>query len=133
MENRDEDKALSPSAQNDNERCATRPHNRAVLIYTTFPSPGDAKKAGRALVEQRLAACVNIFASMTAIYMWEDKIEEEGETAMIVKTTDARSTEVLEEIKRLHPYSVPARLILPVIGGGDDFLNWIAGQCEAVS
>jgi len=100
----------------------------AILIYTTFPSQSEAKKLGRALVESGLAACVNIFPQMLAIFSWEGKIDEADEAAMIVKTVRAREAEVLAEIKRLHPYAVPARLVLPVSGGGGDFLRWIAEQ-----
>jgi periplasmic divalent cation tolerance protein len=107
------------------------PDEAALLIYTTFPSLDDAKKTGRFLVEGRLAACVNIFPQITAIYMWDGKPEEGSEVAMLVKTTAGRRGQVLREIKRLHPYSVPARLVLPVAGGGADFLAWIAGQCSA--
>lgn len=105
--------------------------NVAVLIYTTFPSVDEAKKMARVLVEAGLAACVNLFPQMTAIYQWDGKVEEDSEAAMIVKTANARALDVLDEIKRLHPYSVPARLVLPVIGGGADFLNWINAQCGA--
>jgi periplasmic divalent cation tolerance protein len=101
----------------------------AILIYTTFPSESEAKKLGRTLVESGLAACVNIFPQMVAIFAWEGKVEEAGEAAMIVKTVRTRAEEVLAEIKRLHPYAVPARLVLPLTGGGEDFLQWIAGQC----
>lgn len=100
----------------------------AILIYTTLPSLGEAKTLGRALVENSLAACVNIFPQMLAIFAWEGEIEEADEAAMIVKTVRAREAEVLAEIKRLHPYAVPARLVWPVSGGGEDFLRWIAEQ-----
>lgn len=118
--------------QNGPECAAPRtPHdNAAVLIYTTFPSEHEAKKTGRALVEARLAACVNVFPPMISIFVWEDKVEEAGETAMIVKTTNGRVGQALAEIKRLHPYSLPARLVLPVTGGGEDFLTWIGDQCS---
>lgn len=126
--------AASSYTQNADGQNGQRRHDtEAVLVYTTFPSADDAKKAGRALVEGGLAACVNVFSPMTAIFVWEGVVEEEGETAMIVKTTSVRSEEVLAEIKRLHPYSVPARLVLPVIGGGEDFLGWISTQCCRVS
>ena len=103
----------------------------AILIYTTFPSESEAKKLGRALVESGLAACVNIFPHMVAIFSWQGALEEAGEAAMIVKTVKAREEEVLAEIKRLHPYTVPARLVLPLAGGGEDFLRWITEQCGA--
>ena len=103
----------------------------AILIYTTFPSESEAKKVGRALVEGGLAACVNIFPQMIAIFSWQGKVDEASEAAMIVKTVKAHADDVLAEIKRLHPYEVPARLILPLAGGGEDFLRWIAEQCGA--
>jgi periplasmic divalent cation tolerance protein len=103
----------------------------AILIYTTFPSESEAKKVGRALVEGGLAACVNIFPQMIAIFSWQDKVDEASEAAMIVKTVKTRANDVLAEIKRLHSYDVPARLILPLAGGGEDFLRWIAEQCGA--
>jgi periplasmic divalent cation tolerance protein len=105
------------------------PEDAALLIYTTFPTLDDAKQTGRFLVENRLAACINIFPQITAIYMWDGKLQEDGETAMLVKTTAGRQRQVTDEIKRLHPYTVPARLVLPVAGGGADFLAWIAAQC----
>lgn len=119
------------SAQNQNRQAATDGYdNAAVLVYTTFPSEDDAKKAARTLVEAGLAACANIFPQMTAVYRWEGQLQEDGEAAMIVKTTRERSEEVLARLKSLHPYSLPARLVLPVIGGGEDFLSWIAAQCR---
>lgn len=130
LNEKDKAMTISPNAQNTEGPAVQTQHDTdAALIYTTFPSQDEAKKVGRALVESAVAACVNIFPQMTAIYVWEGKVEENSETAMIVKTTAARSPEVLAEVKRLHPYSVPARLVLPVIGGGEDFLNWIATQC----
>lgn len=102
----------------------------AVLVYTTFPALSEAKKAAHALVKGGLAACVNLIEQMTAVYIWEGKVEEDSEVVMIIKTTQARCEDVLAEIKRLHPFSTPARLVLPVIGGGEDFLSWIASQCQ---
>ena len=109
------------------------PDQAALLVYTTFPSLDDAKKTGRFLVENALAACVNIVPGMTSVYVWQGAVQEDQEVIMLVKTTAARSDLVLSEIKRLHPYSVPARLVLPVGGGGEDFLDWIAAQCRSGS
>lgn len=100
----------------------------AALIYTTFPSLDEAKKAGKALVENGFAACVNIFPEMTSLYVWEGALEEAREAAMLIKTAKARTAEVLEQVKRLHPYSLPARLVLAVDGGGEDFLEWIVSR-----
>jgi periplasmic divalent cation tolerance protein len=124
----DKDFRSAPSAQG-TERERRHDEISAILIYTTFPSESEAKSVGRALVERGLAACVNIFPQMIAIFSWQGEVEEAGEAAMIVKTVQARADDVLAEIKRLHPYAVPARLILPVAGGGEDYLKWIAEQC----
>jgi len=121
---------------NDNSLAETdrpeSPHHNAVnLVYTTFPTLEDAKKTGGALVERGLAACVNILPQMTSIFSWEGKIEEDSEIVMIVKTTGARVQEVMGTIRELHPYSVPALMVIPVAGGGEDFLSWIAEQCAS--
>jgi periplasmic divalent cation tolerance protein len=99
-----------------------------VLVYTTFPTKGEAKKAGRALVESGLAACVNIFPKMVSFYVWEGEVQKSKEAAMLIKTARHRAEDVLAEVKRLHPYSLPARLMLAVDGGGGDFLEWIQQQ-----
>jgi periplasmic divalent cation tolerance protein len=131
MADKDKDSGASPIMYKQDGQTGEEGHdNAAMLVYTTFPSPEDARRIGRVLVESRLAACVNIFPQMTSLYVWEGKLHEDGESAMIIKTTRGRSAEVLEEIKRLHPYSIPARLALPVAGGGEDFLRWIAAQCS---
>lgn len=121
--------ASSAETQNAEDRAASREEaSQVTLIYTTFPSKREAKKAGRILIESGLAACVNIFPKMTSLYIWEGELQKSREAAMLVKTASNRSAEALAEIKRLHPYSVPARLALAVEGGGADFLEWISRQ-----
>jgi periplasmic divalent cation tolerance protein len=113
---------------------APTPHkDGVVLIYTTFPSQSEAEIAGHHLVENKLAACVNIFPGMIAIFSWEGKTDRAAETAVLVKTAASRADDALEAIKRLHPYSVPARLVIPVAGGGADFLAWIVAQTASVA
>ena len=98
---------------------------RAILLYLTCPSLAEAKRIGGVLVEQKLAACVNIFPSMIAIYEWQDKLEEAEEAAMFVKTRADLEKQVIEKIKRLHPYETPALLVLETGGGSAEFLKWI--------
>ena len=102
--------------------------DKPVLIYATFPSPAEAERVGGALVDGGLAACVNIFPGMTAIYVWEGRRQREAETAMIVKTRAALADTVVAEARKLHPYTNPALVTLPVAGGSEDFLRWIAEQ-----
>ena len=104
---------------------------RPVLIYTTFPSIEDAKRVGDALVAARLAACVNMVPGMISIFEWKGAREEANEVAMIIKTRAALVERVIEETKRLHPYEIPALLVLPTEGGSEDYCAWIAGQTQA--
>ena len=101
---------------------------RPVLIYTTFPSLADAKRVGEALVGARLAACVNMFPGMISIFEWKGKRGEASEIAMIIKTRAALTEAVLAETKRLHPYEVPALLVLPTEGGSAQSCGGIASQ-----
>jgi len=103
-------------------------NDKPVLIYSTFPPPEEAERIGGALVDRGLAACVNIFPAMTAIYVWEGKRQREGEAAMLIKTRGSLASEVIAEARKLHPYANPALLVLPITGGSEDFLRWIAEQ-----
>jgi periplasmic divalent cation tolerance protein len=102
--------------------------DRVVLIYTTLPTLDDAKRVGEALVAARLAACVNMFPSMISIYEWKGAREEASEVAMIIKTRAALIDQVLAETKRLHPYELPALLVLPTEGGSAEYCGWIASE-----
>ena len=103
-------------------------NDKPVLIYSTFPSPAEAERVGGLLVDRGLAACVNLFPGMTAIYVWEGKRQRESETAMLIKTRASLAAQVVAEARKPHPYTNPALLILPVEGGSEDFIRWIEGQ-----
>ena len=103
-------------------------NDKPVLVYSTFPSAAEAERIGGALVDRGLAACVNIFPGMTAIYMWEGKRERGSEAAMLIKTRGALASQVIAEVRKLHPYANPALLVLPVSDGSEDFMRWIAEQ-----
>jgi periplasmic divalent cation tolerance protein len=102
--------------------------DKPVLIYSTYPSAAEAERIGAALVEGSLAACVNILPGMTSIYIWEGKRQRDTEAAMIVKTRAHLADTAIAEARKLHPYSNPAFVILPVGGGSADFLRWIMEQ-----
>ena len=86
--------------------------DKMIVIYTTFSSEEDARRIGRLIIEERVAACVNIFGGMRSIYHWQGQVEESDETAMIVKTRKSLKAEALELISANHPYSVPALIVL---------------------
>ncbi len=106
-------------------------NDKPVLIYSTFPSPAEAERVGGALVDRGLAACVNIFPGMTAIYVWQGARQREVEAAMIIKTRAELAPQAIAEARKLHPYTNPALVTLPIAGGSEDFLRWIAEQTTA--
>ena len=101
-----------------------------VLVYTTYPSLVEAERAGRTIVEQRLAACVNILPGMVSHYWWEGKIERGEEAVMIVKTRRSLAEAVRAAVRQTHPYTTPAILVLPVQGGDPSYLAWIVAETK---
>jgi len=106
-------------------------NDKPVLIYSTFPSGEVAEKVGKQLVEQRLAACVNILAGMTSIYRWEGRIARDAEVVMIIKTRQSLAEPVIAAVKEQHPYTNPALLVVPVEGGSGDYLAWLLKETAA--
>ena len=95
------------------------------FIYMTAGSKAEAQKIGIALVESRLAACVNILDNMQSIYRWEQEIQQDTEVVLIAKTTDSHVSELIEKVKTLHSYDCPCIVSLPILDGYRPFLNWI--------
>ncbi len=104
--------------------------DETIFVYTTFSEPQQAKEVGGALVQERLAACVNIFPGMISIYRWEGALEEGAETAMLVKTRRSLEADVIARLKALHPFDEPAILVVPIDGGSASYLGWIRAETE---
>ena len=100
------------------------------FIYMTASSKAEAQKIGRALVESRLAACVNILDNMQSIYRWEEKIQEDSEVVLIAKTTETLVPRLIDKVKSLHTYDCPCIVSLPVLDGYPPFLDWIKTEVE---
>ena len=94
-----------------------------VIILCTAP-PGDSKKISKVLVEERLAACVNV-SPVKSYYIWEGKLSEDDEELMIIKTTHEASQNVKARILELHSYKLPEIIIIPIAGGEERYLQWI--------
>ena len=105
-------------------------NDKAVIVYTTCPSLEVAKNIAGALVERGHAACVNILPRMLSIYAWNLQIQHDDEVAMLVKTQAKAADAAIATIKELHPYDIPAALVLPVEGGCETFLQWISEQTD---
>ncbi len=104
---------------------------RVIFVYTTYPSLVEAEQAGRAIVEERLAACVNILPGMVSHYRWQGAIERGEEVVMIVKTRASLAEAVRKAVKKGHSYTTPAIVFLPVEGGDPGYMSWIAAETKA--
>ena len=98
------------------------------FIYMTAGSKSEAQKIGKALVESRLAACVNILDNMQSIYRWEGELQQDSEVVLIAKTTDTLISQLIDKVKSLHSYECPCIVSLSVSGGYPPFLDWIQSE-----
>jgi periplasmic divalent cation tolerance protein len=103
---------------------------RAVFVYTTYPSVVEAEQAGRKLVERRLCACVNILPGMISFYWWQGKIDCGDEAVMIIKTRAGLAEPVRAAVKQMHSYATPAILVLPVEAVDPDYHAWIIAEAS---
>lgn len=99
-----------------------------IVVYVTAGSPGEGDRLARALVEERLAACVNRVAPVQSFYRWEGKLEQSEEQLLIIKTQRSLFTALEKRVRELHSYSVPEVVALPIIEGSQDYLRWLAEQ-----
>ncbi len=110
---------------------ATSP-SRPVLVLTSCPAPTAerdvAAELARALVEERLAACVSVLAGVRSTYRWQGQLCTEGEVLCLIKTTAGRRDALLARLAALHPYEVPEGLVLPVEDGLRPYLAWLAAE-----
>ena len=99
-----------------------------LIVYVTYPSHEDAQRVSRAVIEARLAACANVFSAHQSLYWWDGAVQEDGEVAVIYKTTEAGFAALKDKIIALHPYDVPCIVAVPIEKGHQPFLDWVAGQ-----
>ena len=97
-----------------------------LLVLTTSGSEAEARKIAQALVERRLAACVNIVPRIQSVYRWEGKVEQVEEFLLLIKTVKAREEEVRAAICELHSYDVPECIAIPIESGTAEYLKWLA-------
>lgn len=100
-------------------------HTDAVVVLTTIGADADAAALAQTLVDERLAACVNVLPPMTSIYRWNGKVDTAREQQLVIKTTTARLPSLEARLRALHPYEVPEFLVLRVAGGSDAYLEWL--------
>jgi periplasmic divalent cation tolerance protein len=100
-------------------------HTDAVVVLTTVATPDEAVSLVRALLERRLIACGTLLPAARSLYRWQDKVADESETVVLIKTRAARLPLLETAFAELHPYKVPELLALPVSAGGAKYLGWI--------
>ena len=96
-----------------------------VIVLTTLPADFESRTFGRTLVDERLAACVNLLPPMDSVYRWEGQVEHDTERQVIIKTSRERVPALWERIRELHPYETPEFVVLPIQDGSDAYLRWI--------
>ncbi len=100
-------------------------HDIEIAIFITAPGEDEAARIARCLVEEKLAACVNIVRNIRSIYRWQGKIEDDTEVLMIVKSQKRLLDAVSARVGELHSYDVPEVIAIPITGGSEDYLNWL--------
>ncbi len=100
----------------------------AAIIYSTIGDIEDARRIAHTLVEEKLVACVNIIPNIESYYRWEGKIEDDEECVFIAKTSDENIDKTITRIKTLHPYELPDIIVVPIIGGLIEYLDYISKE-----
>ena len=98
----------------------------ALLVLTTCANAAEADTLAGALVEERLAACVNRVDGVVSAYRWESRVQRDPETLLLIKTTEARFDELQQAIARLSSYDVPEVIAVPICNGSKAYLGWLA-------
>jgi periplasmic divalent cation tolerance protein len=102
-----------------------------VVVLTTLPDDARTDEVARALVEEKLAACVNVHGPMTSTYRWKGGVERDAERQIVIKTTADRVAALQKRLRELHPYELSEFLVLNVDGGSDAYLKWVSESCGA--
>lgn len=95
------------------------------LVWVPCPEEACAREIGRKMVEHRLAACANVIPRMTSIYRWEGRLQEDKEALLLLKTVEGSLRELVDSIKKLHPYRLPCIVAYPASGGLGEYLDWV--------
>lgn len=106
----------------------TATKHESAFVYVTCPDKQVAKTIATEIVKAKLAACGNILPNMTSVYRWDGRIMTGDEAVLILKTQQHLADKVVERVVAMHPYEVPAAVVLPVTSGHGDFLRWISEE-----
>jgi periplasmic divalent cation tolerance protein len=96
-----------------------------IVLFVTASNSEEAHKIAKVLLSQRKAACVNIVSGISSLFWWQDKLDSAQESLLIVKTKASLLNQIVTLVREIHSYEVPEIVALPIIGGNEDYLEWI--------
>ncbi len=96
-----------------------------IVVFSSCSTSEEAQKLARHLVEARVAACVNVIPGAYSVFRWEGKVEDASEWILIIKTTRPRLESLKTELRKMHSYTVPEVVAVPIVDGSDDYLQWL--------
>lgn len=102
-----------------------------VVVFVTSGSREEGERLASSLVEERLAACVNLVPGLSSIYWWKGEVERAEEVLLVIKTRQDLLGTLVERVKAFHSYTVPEVIALPIVGGNEDYLRWMAEVLKA--
>ena len=96
-----------------------------IVVLITAGSIEEGERIAGSLIDSHLVACVNVVPSVKSIFFWEGKTDQQSEVLLIAKSRKALLNQIIEHVKKIHSYSVPEVIAIPVIGGSEDYLTWV--------
>lgn len=103
-----------------------------IVVFITTKDTEEAQKIAVALLKRRLAACVNIVPEVNSHFWWQDKLDSAKESLLVIKTKDTLLPDIVKSVKKIHSYTVPEIIALPIVGGDQDYLDWIDNEVTQV-
>jgi periplasmic divalent cation tolerance protein len=103
---------------------------QVIIAFSSCPDEASAQRLATALVQERLAACVNRLSGVNSTYFWDGRLQEDAEILLIIKTTAARLAALEARLKVLHPYELPELVAIPVTGGNERYLEWVRNGAQ---
>jgi periplasmic divalent cation tolerance protein len=99
-----------------------------IVVFITVKDPEEAQKIAKALLKRRQAACVNIVPEVDSHFWWKDKLDSTKESLLIARTKESLLPELIKSVKKIHSYSIPEIIAIPIVGGSRDYLEWIDSE-----
>ncbi|OGO01563.1 MAG: hypothetical protein A2Y90_01420 [Chloroflexi bacterium RBG_13_52_12] len=99
-----------------------------IVVFITVKEPEEAQKIAKALLKRRQAACVNILPGIESHFWWKDKLDSAKEILLIIKTRESLLPDLIKSVKKIHSYSIPEIIAVPIVGGSRNYLEWIDSE-----